>query len=216
MSVRLRWRDAAVVGVGYLVGSLPVGLWLGRLQRGVDVRDFGSGATGATNVLRTLGPKAAAATFALDAAKGAGAVLAGRMVSGDPASGAAAGVASVAGHSWPIWAGYRGGKGAATAFGGLAAVSPPAAVCAGIAGAATVAVTKRASVGSLTAAGAGIAYCVVAQRRQKSWVPLAYSCLVTAIIIGRHKDNIRRIISGTEPEISLDAAKKPAEKVSPV
>jgi glycerol-3-phosphate acyltransferase PlsY len=191
----------AVVGGGYLVGSLPVGLWLGKLRSGVDVREYGSGATGATNVLRTLGPKAAAATFSLDFAKGSLAVLAARAVTHDPATSAAAGVAAVTGHSWPVWAGYRGGKGAATAFGALAAVSPRAGLCAGIAGVTTVAVTKRASVGSLTAAGAAIVYCALPGQRQKSWVPLAFSCLVTAIIVGRHKDNIRRLLAGTEPEL---------------
>jgi acyl phosphate:glycerol-3-phosphate acyltransferase len=199
--LRFRWRDAAAIAGGYLVGSLPVGLWLGKLRSGVDVREYGSGATGATNVLRTLGPKAAAATFSLDMAKGSAAVIAARALTRDQATAAAAGVAAVAGHSWPVWAEYRGGKGAATALGALAAVSPRAAVCAAIAGVSTVAVTRRASAGSLTAAAAGIVYCATPAQLRRSRVPLAYSCLVTAIMVGRHKDNIRRLLAGTEPEL---------------
>jgi len=201
----LRARSVFAVGCGYLIGSLPVGLWLGKLQGGVDVREYGSGATGATNVLRTLGPKAAAVTLSMDVAKGSVAVLAARAISNDAATSAAAGVAAVAGHSWPAWAGFRGGKGAATAFGALAAVSPQAAACAGAVGVTTVAITKRASVGSLNAAAAAVACSAVLAVRRKTWVPLAFSALVTAIIVGRHQDNIRRILAGTEPELGEKA-----------
>jgi acyl phosphate:glycerol-3-phosphate acyltransferase len=204
---KLRFRDLLAVGGGYLIGSLQVGLWLGKLQRGVDVREHGSGATGATNVLRTVGPKAAAVTLSMDIAKGSLAVLAARAVTNDAATSAAAGVAAVAGHSWPVWAEFRGGKGAATAFGALAAVSPRAAACTGAVGLATVATTRRASVGSLVAAAAAIAYCASPYQRRKSWVPLAFSCLVTAIIVGRHQENIRRILSGTEPELAVKTDK---------
>jgi glycerol-3-phosphate acyltransferase PlsY len=205
--ISLRWRDLFAVGCGYLIGSLPVGLWLGKLQGGVDVRDYGSGATGATNVLRTLGPKAAAATLSMDMAKGSVAVLSARAISHDAATSAAAGVAAVAGHSWPVWAQYRGGKGAATAFGALAAVSPQVAACTGAVGVATLAVTRRASVGSLNAAAAAVVCSAAIGVRRRKWVPLAYSVLVTAIIVGRHKDNIRRLLAGTEPELGEKATK---------
>ena len=198
---KLRGRDAVAVGLGYLIGSLPVGLWLGKVTKGVDVREYGSGATGATNVLRTLGPQAAAATFALDAAKGTTAVLLARGLTRDRATAAAAGIAAIAGHSWPMLAEYRGGKGVATALGALAAVSPRSAVWGFAAGVGSVAVTKRASVGSMTAAAVATLTTASAAQRRRSSVPLAFGCLATGIIVARHRENIRRLIRGTEPAL---------------
>ena len=118
---------AAGCAAGYLIGSVPFGLIVGRAVGGLDVRDFGSGNMGTANVLRTVGARAGAITFALDVAKGAAAVGFARRLGADPTAQAAAGLAACVGHSWPVFARFRGGKAVATAFGALVMVSPEAA-----------------------------------------------------------------------------------------
>jgi acyl phosphate:glycerol-3-phosphate acyltransferase len=150
----MRGRLADVVGSagGYLIGSIPVGLLLGRALRGLDVREHGSGNMGTTNVLRLVGPSAAALTFALDAGKGSAAVLLARRLGADRGGQAAAGLAAVVGHSWPVLARFRGGKGVATAYGALIFVSPQATAFAMVGGLSALAATRIVSVGSLSAA----------------------------------------------------------------
>ncbi|MYI82199.1 MAG: acyl-phosphate glycerol 3-phosphate acyltransferase, partial [Chloroflexi bacterium] len=111
---------ALLVLIGYLIGSIPFGVLVGRIYRGVDVRDYGSGKTGFTNTLRSLGWGAALIVITADNAKGAAPVLIGRCVFADPWAVALGGVAAVAGHMFPIFARFRGGRGAATAFGAFA------------------------------------------------------------------------------------------------
>src|ERR1700675_1180316 len=126
---------AASCAAGYLIGSVPFGLIVGRAAGGLDVRDFGSGNMGTANVLRTVGARAGAITFALDVAKGAAAIGLARRLGADPATQAAAGLAACIGHSWPVFARFRGGKAVATAAGALVLVSPPAFVFAAAGGA---------------------------------------------------------------------------------
>src|SRR5580658_11201218 len=140
---------AAGCAAGYLVGSVPFGLIVGKAVGGKDIRDFGSGNTGATNVVRTFGARAGALTFGLDVAKGATAVLIARRCGADPAAQAAAGLAACIGHSWPVFARFRGGKAVATAFGGLLMVSPEAAAWATVGGIGALTVSRTMSVGSL-------------------------------------------------------------------
>ena len=113
--------------VAYLLGSLPFGLWLARSE-GVDLRATGSGNIGATNVLRTTGRMLAAVVLALDSSKGVLAVWLARLLNGEIEVMVGCAVAVVVGHMWPIWAGFRGGKGVATAAGAWALVAPVAVV----------------------------------------------------------------------------------------
>ncbi len=112
---------------GYLLGAIPFGLIIGRLTKGIDLREYGSHRTGATNALRTLGTRAAAAVFALDVAKGVAAVLLARLVfAGDPMvewAAALAGLAAIVGHNWSAFIGFTGGRGVATSAGALGAMS---------------------------------------------------------------------------------------------
>lgn len=204
--------------LGYSIGSVPVGLWLGRAVRGLDVREHGSGSTGATNVARSLGPAAGAAVFLLDVGKGALSVQAARSLGAGPRGQAAAGIAAVAGHSWPLYAHFRGGKSVATAFGGLLMLSPPGAVSAVVAGVSALLATRIVSVGSLAAAGSATAGTAAAWalaredatggrgRRSRS-AAFAFTATATGIIVVRHSANLRRLLRGEEPRVGAGAGR---------
>jgi glycerol-3-phosphate acyltransferase PlsY len=193
---------AASCAAGYLIGSVPFGLIVGRAAGGLDVRDFGSGNMGTANVLRTVGARAGAITFALDVAKGAAAVGLARRLGADPATQAAAGLASCVGHSWPVFARFRGGKAVATAFGGLLMVSPKAATWATVGGLGALALSRTMSVGSLTAAGTATLGAGLDARRRHDAVPFVFTALASTLVIVRHAPNIRRIARGEEPQLS--------------
>jgi glycerol-3-phosphate acyltransferase PlsY len=204
-----RGADLAAGAIGYGIGSVPTGVIVSRLARGIDVRDYGSGGMGTTNVLRTVGPLAAGSVFALDVAKGTAAVLVARALGATDAGQAGAGLAAVVGHSWPVWARFHGGKSVATGFGALLVLSPEGALAAVIGGLTALAATRVVSVGSLAAAGsatAGAGAAVVHGSRRGAW-PFAYAAAATAVIAARHSDNLRRLAQGAEPRISFASLK---------
>jgi glycerol-3-phosphate acyltransferase PlsY len=189
-------RVVVAAGAGYLLGSIPIGVMVGRLAAGVDVRKFGSRVSGATNVLRTAGPGAAAATFGLDTAKGYLAARVGDVIAGDSGS-VAAGVGAAVGHSWPVFAEFKGGRSVLTCWGSLIAMDPSAAAAAAAAGAATAVSTKYVSVGALT--GLGVA--TVATLARSGGRPRKGSvfCLFAlGLLVYRHRDNLERLRRGEE------------------
>jgi glycerol-3-phosphate acyltransferase PlsY len=194
--------DLTASAAGYLIGSVPIGLLAGKAIRGLDVREYGSGNIGTTNVYRILGPTAAALTFALDVGKGAGAVLVARRLGADPTGQAAAGVAAVIGHSWPVFAKFRGGKGVATSFGALLLVTPETTVYAVVGGVSALLLTRIVSVGSLSAAISAMLGATVHVIRTSDPIPLAFSAAASALIAYRHADNLKRLIRGQEPRFS--------------
>jgi glycerol-3-phosphate acyltransferase PlsY len=189
-------RLAAIALLGYLLGSVPFGLLLTRAAGLGDLRAIGSGNIGATNVLRTGRKGLAAATLLLDALKGAAAVVAGLLAAGAPGA-AAAGLAAALGHMFPVWLGFRGGKGVATGGGVLLAAAPLAGIGAAAVWLAVAAATRISSAGALAAAAlAPVFACLTAPR------PVALMVLgVAALIWWRHAANIRRLLAGTEPRI---------------
>jgi acyl phosphate:glycerol-3-phosphate acyltransferase len=193
--------DLAATGAGYALGSLPVGLWLGRRIRRIDVRNFGSGSMGTTNVLRTIGPAAALTTFLLDVGKGSAAVLAARALGADGGGQAAAGFAAVVGHSWPALARFRGGKSVANAFGGLLVMSPVGSACAVAVGVPALVASRIVSIGSLSAAGAATVGTALHWARGGSAEEFAFTAGVTAVIVARHRPNLRRLARGEEPRV---------------
>jgi len=185
--------------VGYLLGSIDFGVIVPRLQ-GVDIYSQGSGNPGTSNVFRTLGTKAAAAVMVGDALKGLLAAAIGATVGG-PAVGAAAGLAAVIGHVFPIWHGFRGGRGVATAIGAAIWLVPLWGIVLAVGWAVTVAVTKTASIASLVAMALYVPLFLVGGLRGWSVVFAAATAL---IVVARHKANIARIVSGSEQR--LDSA----------
>jgi glycerol-3-phosphate acyltransferase PlsY len=194
-------RLATSAALGYAIGSIPVGVLVGRLSRGLDVRELGSHSMGTANVLRTAGRGPAAVTLALDIGKGAAAARLGEALCGGRTGGAAAGLGAVIGHSWPMYAGFRGGKSSAALFGAISVVSPPVAGVSLIAGATALAVSRRTSVLSLAggATGALAAICLALRRHDVTGLALALPGV--AVVVFRHRENIDRLIRGVEPPV---------------
>lgn len=184
------------VVISYLIGSIPVGYLLGR-AKGVDIRRHGSGNIGATNVWRTLGPAAGATALVLDVGKGLVAVLLGRYIGGDNLA-LACGLAVIAGHSWSIFLGFRGGKIIATSLGVFLALAPVAALLALGVWLVVVILSRYVSLGSIVAA-ITMPFLMVALRQPWSYV--LFSLVAAAIAVYKHLPNIRRLLAGTEPKI---------------
>ena len=195
MNALLPWLLS--LAAGYLLGSIPFGLVITRLAGTGDIRQIGSGSIGATNVLRTGRKSLAAATLLLDAGKGAAAVFLGWHLVG-PNAGYAAGVLAVVGHMFPVWLGFKGGKGVATGVGVLLAANWGIAL---ICGAIWLAVAFTIRISSASALAASAAAPVVAAVLQVPFPLLIATTLVAALIWQRHKDNIARLAAGTEPRI---------------
>ncbi len=192
-------RLVAVIFLGYLIGAIPFGLVVGKLTRGVDVREYGSGKMGATNVLRTLGARVGVLVFAADLAKGAAAVLLSRAILDTHAAAVAAAITAIVGHNWPVYVRFWGGRGVTTALGGLSALAPlVAAGCLGI-GVVIIAWSRYVSLGSMAGALSGgiIMASLVALDRQPVEF-LIYALIASCLIIFQHRDNIARLRSGTE------------------
>ena len=193
---------AATILIGYLLGSFPTGLLVGRLAGIGDVRGYGSGKTGFTNSLRTMGIRWAALVLLVDAAKGAAPVLIGQLVFDEPWAAALGGVAAVIGHTWPVFAGFRGGRGVATAFGAFIAVSPLAAVAVLVIGLIALALFRYASVMSIVGVFAGFIAIVALVFTDQAAEPYLLFGLLTMLAVElNHLSNIKRLLAGTEPKI---------------
>jgi acyl phosphate:glycerol-3-phosphate acyltransferase len=188
-----------VAAVAYLVGSIPFSFLVARAFGVEDVRRVGSGNVGATNVLRSAGKAAGALALLLDLGKGAAATaLAGRLAPGEPALPAVAAVGAVIGHMYPVWLRFEGGKGVATGLGALAPLVPKAALAALVAFAVVAAGTRYVSLGSV--GGALVLTALVFAARGPDPVALA-AALTAALVVFRHRSNLRRILGGTERRV---------------
>lgn len=203
---------ALAVLIAYLAGSLPTSYLAARLLRGVDLRRQGSGNLGATNVYRTLGAAPAAVVMTADVAKGfISSAYVPRLAAGAfPLEGAAAswlplacGVAAIVGHVFPLWLGFRGGKGVATAVGAFLALSPAATLGAVLVWIAGVALVRIVSVASL-ALGACLPFFVYAEQRGREGaeVLVAFAAAAGLFVWWTHRENLRRLARGEERRIS--------------
>ena len=189
-------RVLQVCVFGYLLGSIPFGLLLTKVAGLGDIRGIGSGNIGATNVLRTGRKGLAAATLLLDGLKGAVAVLAAQIVVGRDI-GMLAGLAAVIGHLFPVWLGFKGGKGVATGLGVLIAASWPIGVAACVVWLVVAAVARRSSLASLASFASAPVIALILE--EFSVVKLAFT--IAVLVFVRHQANIRRLFAGTEPRI---------------
>ncbi|HYD86181.1 MAG TPA: glycerol-3-phosphate 1-O-acyltransferase PlsY [Vitreimonas sp.] len=191
---------------GYLLGSIPFGLVITRLSGLGDIRNIGSGNIGATNVLRTGRKDLALATLLLDAGKAAIALLLAREIADMAGSsaelqrqvGLVAGAAAFIGHCFPVWLGFKGGKGVATFFGVLFAGVWPLGVIAGVTWLAVATIFRYSSLAALCAAAIAPIAAFVAGF---SWSETAFAALLAVLIFWRHSANIARLRAGTEPRI---------------
>ncbi len=190
----------AFILLGYLLGSIPFGLLLTRAAGLGDIRDIGSGSIGATNVLRTGRKGLAAATVLLDALKGAVAVLLAAWLGGRDAS-LWSGFGALAGHAFPVWLGFRGGKSIATGYGVLFAVAWPVGLATGAIWLLVAWLARISSLAGLIAFAAAPVLAALLADARMVWLALAMAVLIFA----RHHENIRRLLAGTEPRIGQKA-----------
>ena len=185
--------------LGYLIGSIAFGMVLTRAMNLGDLRSIGSGNIGATNVLRTGNKKAAALTLLLDGAKGAVAVLLARYFAGEAAAQIAA-LAAMIGHCYPVWLGFKGGKGVATFLGILLALAWPVGLACCAVWLIMAFGSRMSSMAALTAAAASTFFIVFLGYGSA----LLLGIILTLLIFWRHRDNIKRIKAGTEPKIGAN------------
>ena len=189
---------SGALALGYALGAIPFGLLLTRLAGLGDIRAIGSGNIGATNVLRTGRRGLAAATLLLDAAKGAAAVMAVTiLLPGAPGAAWIAALGAVLGHVFPLWLGFRGGKGVATGLGVLLAACWPAGVLACLVWLLVAAIGRRSSLAALVALALAPIFVVIFADSKAALAAVA----VSALIFWRHRANIARLLAGTEPRI---------------
>lgn len=201
------WRYAAIITLSYLLGSLSWGYMLLRWRMGVDVRGYGSGRTGMSNVLRTGGGKAAAIVLTLDIGKGVAAVMLARETLGTSAAEVTAALAALAGHNWPIFLGFRGGRGILTALGGLSMMTPIPAIVATATFLTAAFWSRYISLGSLIGVLAGaVSLSALALAGWYSDTYILFAGPATVMIIWQHRDNIQRIIHGNERKMGAPAA----------
>jgi glycerol-3-phosphate acyltransferase PlsY len=190
-------NEVAVVALGYLVGSIPCSYLLAR-WRGVDLRVAGSGNIGAANVLRTTGVTNAVLAVCLDAGKGAVAVLVAQRLSAEPATPVAGGLASIIGHVYPVWLGFRGGKGVSTAGGAFVVLTPTAVAVAAAVFALATWITRYASVGSIASA---VALAAMTAALDVPAAVVVGAVIAAVIVIHRHRTNLARLLAGTERRV---------------
>ncbi len=182
--------------LGYLMGSVPFGVLVTRVMGLGDLRNIGSGNIGATNVLRTGNKGAALATLLLDGGKGALAVLIARACTGEDAAQLAGGAAFI-GHLFPVWLGFKGGKGVATFLGILLALAWPVGIAACLTWFVTALVSRISSLSALVAAALAAVWAGFLGYPQITWLSL----ILATLVFYRHRPNIERLLARTEPKI---------------
>lgn len=194
------------IAIGYLLGSISTGVVLSRLVSGKDIRSEGSGNIGTTNMLRVLGRKMALFTFIGDMLKGIVAVLIGKLIVGGELGGVLGVIGALLGHTYPVFFGFKGGKGIATGFGSLLFVFPPQALAAFTLFLILTAVTHYVSVGSIAAAIALPTFVLLTVHGQPLLCVLTYACGL--FVVWNHRGNIQRLLSHTERKLDFNTLKK--------
>ena len=181
--------------LGYLVGSIPFGFIFVKLSKNVDLRSYGSGSTGATNVSRVLGKKVAAFVAVLDALKAIGAYAIVINLTANPLAAFIAALAAIVGHCYPVWLGFKGGKGVSTSFGAAIIINILPAILTFFVFIFAVIASKRVSIGSLTAAWTFFGISVFTK---VAAIPMIFAIFLAIFLTITHRENIKRIIQGKE------------------
>ena len=193
----------------YLIGAIPSSVWFGRIFYKKDVRQFGSGNAGATNTFRVLGKTAGIMVLALDIGKGALAVLLAQFLQNQIDLSnivyyqMGLGLSAALGHIYPVYLRFRGGTGVATFFGVALIIFPVAALLCVAAFAVTFAISKFVSLGSILSSLVFMITILTTDVRAEKWPVVLFAVAVPLIIIYTHRQNIRRLINGTESKMSL-------------
>jgi glycerol-3-phosphate acyltransferase PlsY len=207
----LAFKYVAVALIGYLMGSIPFGILVSKVARGIDVRMFGSGKTGTANVIRTAGGRAGAVTMILDLSKASAAVLIAWVIVPNHTAQVVAALAAIMGHIWSVYIKFKGGRGVATYVGSLLAMNWLVGLCTAIIILGTARLTRYMSLGSIL----GIVASFIAMLGLMIWgsrPPVIYLTVVPAvqvlfcgvaagIILIQHRDNVQRLLNGTERKL---------------
>ncbi len=207
--------------LAYLLGSIPFGYLIVKLRSGADIRQTGSGGTGATNVTRKAGKGAGIATLALDALKGFAVVMIARWLTGESGTSwvvAAAAVLAVVGHCFPVWLGFRGGKGVATGLGTLLAIVPWSVLAGLIVFVLIVWRTRYVSLGSITAAAVVPLWTLIQHtliQTAPDFVPVMIAlCASSVVIIAKHSENIKRLLAGKENRFGVEKMEREIREIN--
>jgi glycerol-3-phosphate acyltransferase PlsY len=204
--------DVAVIVAGYLLGAVPVGLLVARWQRGIDLRRYGSGSTGATNVLRALGWRASLVVLIGDCVKTIIPVYLAGQLTGNAWVESTTAVVAIAGHCWSPYSGWRGGRGSSSSFAALLVLQPPVAIASFVVAGVTVALTRYMSVASIL--GTAFGGLVMAWLVLHGSVPLGdivFTIGSPAIVFIRHRENVVRLLAGTERKFGLKSDTAPGK-----
>ena len=187
-----------LLAIGYLLGSTPSGYLAGRWLKGIDLRDCGSGSTGATNVLRNVGKGPALVVFLIDVGKGALAVLLAKTFGLSDWLQVMAGLAALAGHIWPVWLGFKGGKAVATGFGMFLGLAWPVGLaCFGV----FMAVFSLSRIVSLASVIAALSLPLLMVLSTGSPPYILVAVVAMVLVLWRHRSNLQRLIDGSEPKV---------------
>ncbi len=184
--------------LGYFLGSIPSGWLAGRWLKGIDLRELGSGSTGATNVLRQVGKGPALVVFLIDVGKGAAAVLIARALGLGDWIQVLAGLTALAGHIWPVWLGFKGGKAVATGLGMFLGLAWPVGLASFGVFMAVFGLSRLVSLASVLAA---ISLPLLMAADSGSTANLVVALVAMLLVLWRHRSNIQRLINGTEPKL---------------
>ncbi|NPV43142.1 MAG: glycerol-3-phosphate 1-O-acyltransferase PlsY [Firmicutes bacterium] len=190
--------------ISYLLGSISFSYFIAKIWMGIDIRNYGSGNAGATNVLRVLGTKPAIIALLGDALKGIIAVYLGKLT-GDELIMLLCGLAVVIGHNWPIFLKFKGGKGIATSLGVILTISPLSSLILIIIGVFIIYITRYVSLGSITSA---IILPFIFYMLHKSGYYLVFALVLTFLALFRHRSNIQRLLSGKESKLGEKKASR--------
>ena len=200
--IQIALTSLLLLAIGYLLGAIPSGYLAGRLLKGIDLRDCGSGSTGATNVLRNVGKGPALVVFLIDVSKGALAVLLAKSVGLNDWLQVLAGLSALAGHIWPVWLNWKGGKAVATGLGMFLGLAWPVGLaCFGL----FMAVISIFRIVSLSSVVAAIGLPILMMLSGGSRAYVVVSLMASLMVLWRHRSNIERLLAGTEPKIGEKA-----------